>query len=58
MVILAGLLVAAEILGSLPTFGRMFRSAPRSLRAFQVVIGVVALVLGLLGLLGQFGHLD
>lgn len=58
VLILAGLLLAAGLLGSLPNFGPTFKNIARSLGAFQVVIGVVAMVLGLLGLLGQVGRLD
>jgi hypothetical protein len=52
MAIIAGLILAAGILTSLPAIGKSIEKVAKWLGRFQTIIGVIALLLGILGLLG------
>lgn len=56
VLILAGLLLAVGILGTLPNFGQTFKDIGKFLGGFQMILGVVALALGILGLIGSLGR--
>ncbi|RZN61740.1 hypothetical protein [Methanonatronarchaeum sp. AMET6-2] len=51
MLIIAGLVLAAGVLQAIPAFGKYLEKLGMWLGGFQVVIGVITLVVGVLGLL-------
>lgn len=51
VLLLVGLMLAASIMSALPAVGKYIAKLTKALGAFQVVVGIVALVLGILELL-------
>lgn len=51
VLILAGLVLAAGAIGSIPTIGDDLRRAGNALGQFRLVIGLIALVLGVISLI-------
>lgn len=50
--IIAGLILAAGIMTSIPAIGKSLEKVAKWLGRFQTIIGVIAILLGILGLLG------
>ncbi|RZN60713.1 hypothetical protein [Methanonatronarchaeum sp. AMET6-2] len=51
MLIIAGLVLAAGILQAIPALGKYLEKMGRWLGGFQVIIGIITLVVGIMGLL-------